>query len=159
MPAFKKLKKLRSALGLKPSALPESKDLAEGSLKHAEIEKAVKDLVGEAPGIFDLLNNNKHKLDNLKKALNRAEKVLANNPEALAELENLKNNLLPIDHEFAAKVKKGFKENDPVKLAQSLNNNTNLPEFLQELLDKNNGDLAKALDEAERLVFDDPEAL
>ena len=144
---------------MKPSALSESKDLAEGSLKDAEIEKAVKDLVGEAPGIFDLLNNNKHKLDNLKKALNRAEKVLANNPEALAELENLKNNLLPIDHEFEAKVKKGLKENDPVKLAESLNNNTNLPEFLQELLDKNNEDLAKALDEAERLVFDDPEAL
>ena len=38
-PAFNNLKKLRSALGLKPSALPESKDLAEGSLKDAKIEK------------------------------------------------------------------------------------------------------------------------
>ena len=67
-PAFKKLKKLRSALGLKPSRLPESKVLAEWSLKDAEIEKEVKELVGENPGLFDLLNNYKNRLDNLKKA-------------------------------------------------------------------------------------------
>ena len=84
-------------------------------------------------------------MDNSNKALDDAENILANNPEALAQLKNLRNNLAPFDPEFAAKVKKGLKENDPLKLAESLNNNSSLPEFLQELLDKNNGDLAKAL--------------
>jgi len=79
-PAFKKLKKLRNALGLKPSSLPEPKDLAEGSLKDAEIEKAVKDLLADSPGLFDVLDNYKKRLDNSNKALDDAEKNISKQP-------------------------------------------------------------------------------